>query len=127
MPSIWVSKRAIPKIRNSLSFFVAVLISVSYSQHSIVASDAQPVPAPVAMELTSVPDVPNKIATEVARYQNVRSAAVVDWVGDSLLIVTRFGDTSQLHLVRSPLGMREQITFAEEPIGGALVPPIAAA
>lgn len=80
---------------------------------------------PIAMELASVPMVPLELTTHVSRYQNVRSASVVDWVDEDLLIVTRFGDTSQIHLVSSPLGMREQITFAQEPIRGALVPSLA--
>ena len=79
---------------------------------------------PMALELSGVPKVPVELLTQVSRYQNVRSASVVDWVGESLLIMTRFGDTRQIHLVSSPLGMREQITFAQEPIGGALVPSL---
>ena len=92
---------------------------------SVLAAGELYVNPPVAMELTAVPDVPEKLTTNVSRYQNVRSASVVNWIGDSLLIMTRFGDTRQLHLVNSPLGMREQITFAQEPIGSALVPPVA--
>lgn len=83
---------------------------------------AQP---PPALELTAVPAVPVELTQDVARYQNARSAGVINWIGDALLIATRFGDTRQLHLVRQPLGMREQLTFASEPIGGALVPPVA--
>lgn len=80
--------------------------------------------APAALELQAVPQVPMSLTEDVARYQNVRSAAVIDWLGDALLISTRFGDTSQLHVVREPLGMREQLTFAAEPIGGALAPHV---
>lgn len=79
----------------------------------------------MAMELSNVPEVPVERTVHVGRYQNVRSASVVDWIGENLLIMTRFGDTTQIHVVRSPIGMREQITFAQEPIGGALVPPMA--
>lgn len=89
-----------------------------------VRADGDAASPPAAMDLTNVPVVSAELTRDVGRYQNVRSAAVINWVGESLLIMTRFGDTSQIHLVKSPLGMREQITFAGEPIGGALIPPL---
>ncbi len=92
---------------------------------SEISASEPVVQPPIAMDMTNVPSVPAKLVESVGRYQNVRSAAIVDWLGDSLLIRTRFGDTTQLHLVRAPLGMREQLTFAAEPIGSALVPPVA--
>ena len=59
------------------------------------------------------------------QYQNVRSASVVDWHpnGEQLLISTRFGETNQLHLVDHPLGMRQQITFFDEPVGDGTYSP----
>ena len=97
-----------------------LLLGVNYAM-----GDSAVTQPPAALELNTVPPVPAELTASVARYQNARSARVVDWVGDSLLIATRFGDTTQLHLVRSPMGMREQLTFAREPIGNALVPPLA--
>ena len=50
------------------------------------------------------------------RYLQSRSARFVDWLADgSMLVATRFGETEQLHRVRSPLSMREQLSF--EPAG----------
>src|SRR5262249_17597442 len=40
--------------------------------------------------------------------------------GKAVLIHTRFANTSQLHRVGAPLGMREQLTFGKEPVGKAL-------
>ena len=40
-----------------------------------------------------------------------------------MLIATRFGNTTQLHRVEAPLGMRRQITFFTEPVDGAVVNP----
>lgn len=110
-----------------MSFTNVLLITtlIVLGSTTIVFADGEVASPPVAMELTSVPDVPVELTLDVGRYQNVRSASVLNWVGDRLLIMTRFGDTSQIHLVSTPLGMREQITFANEPIGGALVPPLA--
>src|SRR5207244_895736 len=40
----------------------------------------------------------------------------------SMLIGTRFADTDQLHRVAIPLGMREQLTFYEDPVEWARAP-----
>ncbi len=50
------------------------------------------------------------------RYLQSRSARFIDWLPDgSMLVATRFADTEQIHRVRAPLGMREQLSF--EPAG----------
>jgi len=70
--------------------------------------------------LENVPEIPEQLSERLLQYQNVRGASFSDWDprGDGLLISTRFGETSQLHLVSQPLGMRRQITFFNEPVGG---------
>jgi dipeptidyl aminopeptidase/acylaminoacyl peptidase len=61
------------------------------------------------------------------RYLESRSAGLAGWLADgSLLISTRFGNTAQLHRLRAPLGMREQITFESEPVTTAVPNPFAA-
>lgn len=107
--------------RHSNGLFISLSIALSLV-HSGVAAESGIADPPSGIELTSVPAVSVELTVDVSRYQNVRSASVVDWVGESLLVMTRFGDTRQIHLVNTALGMREQITFADEPIGGALVP-----
>jgi dipeptidyl aminopeptidase/acylaminoacyl peptidase len=50
------------------------------------------------------------------RYLQSRSARFIDWLADgSMLVATRFGETEQIHRVRAPLSMREQLSF--EPAG----------
>ncbi|MFT7222152.1 MAG: dipeptidyl aminopeptidase/acylaminoacyl peptidase [Candidatus Azotimanducaceae bacterium] len=70
--------------------------------------------------LEDIPDIPRSIITSLEQYQNVRSASFQSWdeTGTSIYIRTRFGDVTQLHRVDSPGGMRTQLTFFEEPIGG---------
>ena len=70
-----------------------------------------------------VPELSDGLVAEVARYQNSRAASLLGWVGDGILIATRFGDTTQLHRVEEPMAMRRQITFFTEPVGGATVHP----
>ncbi|MCY4095350.1 MAG: prolyl oligopeptidase family serine peptidase, partial [Gammaproteobacteria bacterium] len=132
---MWLSEQAIsyvtdalrqPKGQRTLNRHLTVAIFALLLATATLTATGEYVNPPIAMELTSVPVVPLQLTTNVRRYQNVRSASVIDWIGEDLLIMTRFGDTTQIHLVSSPLGMREQITFAQEPIGGALVPSLAA-
>ena len=73
--------------------------------------------------LRNVPDIPASIVERLGAYRNVRSARALGWLGEGLLIATRFGDTDQLHLVRTPMGMREQLTFFDEPVRQAFLPP----
>ena len=54
----------------------------------------------------------------------LRSAGFAGWnaADRSMLISTRFGNVSQLHRVAGPLGMRRQISFEAEPLGGSWSP-----
>lgn len=68
--------------------------------------------------LQDVPEIPDALKARVAQYQNVRSAVFQDWTedGNGIYIKTRFADTNQIHLVRSPGGARNQLTYFKEPI-----------
>jgi dipeptidyl aminopeptidase/acylaminoacyl peptidase len=92
--------------------------------------------APTSLDLTAVPGQPNllglnlpeippALTARLEQYQNARSAYVFDVAADggALLVGTRFGSTVQLHLVSSPLGMREQLTFGKEPVLEARLVP----
>ncbi|MYD79555.1 MAG: S9 family peptidase [Gammaproteobacteria bacterium] len=93
-----------------------------YAMTTLLAlSAAAQVPANV--ETRGVPEVPQEVVESLFRYQNARSAGLVNWFRDGILISTRFGDTSQLHYVEQPLGARRQLTFKKEPVGGAIVSP----
>src|SRR5688572_27041335 len=75
--------------------------------------------------LEGVPDVPPEVAERMLQYQNTRGVSILELAedGKSLLIGTRFGDTTQLHRVDKPLGMRRQLTFFKEPVRGARLRP----
>src|SRR5262245_22730355 len=76
---------------------------------------------PPAIATEGVTPVPAAIFERLQQYQNIRGAAFLDWApdGKSILISTRFGATGQLHRVYEPGGRREQVTFYDEPVGGA--------
>ena len=84
---------------------------------------ADTVQPPANMEVRGAPEASASVAETLARYRNARSAALVDWIGDEVLVATRFGDSTQLHRVETPLGMRRQVTFFAEPVRSAAVNP----
>ncbi len=80
---------------------------------------------PENVEIQGIPPVSEALVAQVARYQNARSAHHFDWhpTRRELLIGTRFGDTTQVHVVTEPGGARRQLTFFPEPVRGAAFVP----
>ena len=71
--------------------------------------------------IEGIPEIPESVAERIQQYENTRSASLGGWhpAGDGVLISTRFGETNQVHWVREPGGARRQLTFFDEPVGGA--------
>jgi dipeptidyl aminopeptidase/acylaminoacyl peptidase len=76
--------------------------------------------------LKGIPPIPTQLVEKVSRYTNFRAAGLSSWhpLRSEMLISTRFGDTPQIHLVKNPLGMRKQLTFATEGIAGGKFEPV---
>jgi dipeptidyl aminopeptidase/acylaminoacyl peptidase len=62
---------------------------------------------------------------QLERYNNVRSATLLDWhpVKREILIATRFADVPQIHRVAMPGGARTQLTFLPDRTGTARYRP----
>ncbi len=75
--------------------------------------------------LEDVPEIPVALREQLKRYQNVRSASVVDWTSDGrrLYVNTRFAEVNQVHQVASPGGARRQLTWFDEPVGEVVRQP----
>nr|WP_315151654.1 alpha/beta fold hydrolase [uncultured Flavobacterium sp.] len=74
----------------------------------------------------NIAPIPSELAGQVKKYSEARGASLVEVspVKNEIIINTRFGSTSQLHLVSMPMGARRQITFFDEPISGASYEPV---
>jgi dipeptidyl aminopeptidase/acylaminoacyl peptidase len=72
-----------------------------------------------------VPPIPASLADTAGRYSSYRGATLVDWhpLRRELLIATRFGDTPQLHLVKTPGGARQQLTFFADAVANGTFHP----
>lgn len=89
-----------------------------------VPAAAADVAKPAALTADGMPAVPDTLAAASRPYMESRSAGFGGWNtrDRSMLVSTRFGNVAQLHKVSTPLGMRRQISFEIEPLGGAWSP-----
>ena len=101
-----------------------ILAAVVLSAASVSAQTADIVPNE-NLVAEGIPKIPGSIAEQVRPYTEVRSATFASWhpARREMLIVTRFGDTPQVHLVRMPGGDRRQLTFFQERVTGASFEP----
>lgn len=74
--------------------------------------------------MENIPQIPQSVRDRLQQYSNTRSAGFSDFAPDGgVYITTRFGETSQIHYVAEPMGMRRQVTFFDEGTSGANVRP----
>lgn len=74
-------------------------------------------PAP-SLVADGIPPVPREAAERVGRYTEFRNAYFLDWspTRREMLILTRFGEAAQVHLVRAPAADRSQVTFGRDAV-----------
>ena len=105
-----------------------LILSLSLLAFGCLPAFAQPLPVERIERgnrvTEHVPEIPAELVERLNRYQNTRGAAVDGWTRDGCLLVsTRFAETSQVHSVCQPLGMREQLTFHPEPVAQVTAAP----
>ena len=104
---------------------LAVLLALPFASGTMAQAPAGAVVKPGDnLVADGLPEIPAEIAEAVGRYTEFRSASLASWhpTKREMLISTRFGDTSQLHEVRFPLGARRQLTFFPDRVGGSSWP-----
>jgi dipeptidyl aminopeptidase/acylaminoacyl peptidase len=71
------------------------------------------------------PKIPASLVETAGRYGSYRSATLADWhpTKREMLVATRFADTPQLHLVKTPGGARQQLTFYPDSVTTARFHP----
>ncbi|MEM1149507.1 MAG: hypothetical protein AAGI03_02985, partial [Pseudomonadota bacterium] len=80
------------------------------TETEVTEAAASPAEAPAAIEriemgnlvMENIPDIPADVSERLRQYQNVRGHGFSDWIGDDILIATRFGEVSQIHRVDDP-------------------------
>lgn len=104
------------------SFALALLLAAVGSSPSAKGQAIRPDDNLVT---NGIPPIPAAVAESVGRYAHFRSATFGSWhpTRREMLILTRFGDTSQTHLVRFPGGARTQLTFFPDNVGAGKFQP----
>ena len=105
-------------------FFTTLLVAVLLPTFMVSAQIPTITPGD-NLVVEGIPPIPTSLVNNVERYTQFRSASIASWHPQqrSMLISTRFGDTRQVHLVKSPLATRQQLTFFPERVSGASFQP----
>lgn len=104
---------------SSFLFFICLIFPLTHLTAQVERKEQG------SLVIENIPEIPQQLKDRIFQYQSTRSASFQDWLhnDDGILISTRFGETSQFHKVKFPGGSREQITFFNEPVGGATICP----
>lgn len=110
--------------RAKLLFILTICSAIAFAQSAPPASTAVIKPNE-NLVAEGIPPIPVSIAEQAGRYSEVRSAFLGSWNPRQreMLILTRFGDTNQVHLVKMPGGARSQLTFFPDRVSGAHFEP----
>lgn len=92
----------------------------------LATGQQQMIPVTDNLVVEGVPQIPASLADEVRNYTESRGASLSSWhpLKKEMLILTRFGNSNQVHYIKSPGGARTQVTFYNEPVGGAVFEPV---
>ena len=101
-----------------------LLVLVCLTALPAAAQDSYVAP-PESLVIDGVPKIPVALAETAGRYASFRSAGISDWhpARHEMLISTRFAETPQLHLVATPGGARQQLTFFADSVANGRFHP----
>lgn len=104
---------------------IIVTAALALSAHAQNVGSIATVEKPAAIVADGVPAVPLALAERTRAYLEYRTATFQSWnaADRSLLILTRFGNTDQVHSVAAPGTARIQLSFETDRISGATWAP----
>ena len=108
--------------RQAFLFCLSILLAAATGRSQTPPDEFRP---NENLVVEGVPKIPASLAEEVGRYTEFRSAVFTSWhpTRHEMLISTRFGNTSQTHLVKGPGMARMQLTFYPDRVGGGRFDP----
>jgi dipeptidyl aminopeptidase/acylaminoacyl peptidase len=103
----------------------SVRTAVAITLTALAFNAALAVEIPESLVAENIPAIAAELRQDVGRYLEFRSASMADWhpTRREMLILTRFAEVNQLHLLTQPGGARRQLTFLAEPVAGGSFPP----
>ena len=114
--------------RTTLSILIYATLGTSIFAQNVLAQNASTT-EPVKriqgnLVLENVPQTPESVREKLIQYNNTRAAGFGGFAPDgTILIGTRFGETSQVHKVAQPMGARSQLTYFPETVSGITMRP----
>src|SRR3954447_5685227 len=110
---------------NSFRLLLILLATTVSLTDAFAADAAKTITPPESLITDGIPPIDAKLPDEVGRYTEARAAGFVDWhpARAEALILTRFADTNQVHLVTQPGGARTQLTFFPDRVTDASFDP----
>ena len=110
--------------RRVCGWLAAALVSLAALPGQAQSPAAPTLQPPSNLRADGIPPLPASVAEAVGAYTEFRTAGFAGWhpTRREALLLTRFGDTNQVHEVRMPGGARRQLTFFAERITGASWP-----
>lgn len=99
------------------------VLSVTVASFSVFAEEPSIRPND-NLVLNGIPPIPVSVAENARKYTESRQAKFSGWNPSTreMLILTRFADTAQVHLVKMPGGERKQLTFFPDRVSAASFP-----
>jgi dipeptidyl aminopeptidase/acylaminoacyl peptidase len=78
-----------------------------------------------SFDTTGIPPIPDAFCKRVARYQSWNFAAFADWTakGAPMVVLSRSGQTNQIHIVKEKMAVPRQFSFLAEPVTSVFVCP----
>jgi len=113
-------------MKSAVMFSALLLGSAALAQPAAAPASAEAfVPTPAAIVSDGIPRVPLSLRAATQPYMEFRSASFLGWhpAQRSMLVATRFGNSSQIHEVIAPGAARTQLTFEPEPVPNGSVSP----
>jgi dipeptidyl aminopeptidase/acylaminoacyl peptidase len=107
-----------PSVMNRTLLMVGIIFpSIGLAQVPVIQPNEN-------LQTDGIPQIPAEIASKAGRYTEYRPTVFASWnpAADQILILTRFADTRQVHLVKFPGGARTQLTFFTDGIVNATFP-----
>ena len=104
--------------KSLLLIFSALLLPLTALPLAAAEPSPDLVQVPDSILARHVPDIPRSATEGLLPYENLRVAWFADWHPSErrLLIRTRFGDSTQVHEVATPMGARTQLTFYRDTV-----------
>jgi dipeptidyl aminopeptidase/acylaminoacyl peptidase len=112
-------------MKRFLTVFVLLLATLPAHAQNNPATQPSVIRPGENLVLENIPPIPAAIADKAFQYGEVRGALLEDWdrSRQEMLIITRFADVPQVHMVKMPGGARTQLTFFPDRVASARYGP----